>query len=391
MASELGDLLLTLTGRVRADRARHLTATVVLDASREAWTVRFVRGRMTIGEGATDDPDTIIRADLKTLIAINSGKETGVDAFLDGRVTVRGNLGLALRLESMFDPLSPRPADALEDRVVRVGKHAFSLMEGGSGETVMLLHGLGATKASFLPTARALSQRYRVIVPDLLGHGDSSKPRGPYDPEWYGRSVLELMDGLAIERALFVGNSMGGRISLELGIRHPDRVRALALLCPAMAFLKLRQMVPIVRFLRPELAVLPLRLPRPLIIRSMRSMFSKPDRLPRAWYEAGADEFIRVHRDVRARVALSASARGLYLDEPRGETGFWTRLRMLEKPSLFIWGARDVLVPSRFAHHVARAAPQTESIILDDCGHVPQFELPDQTHAHVIDFLERAA
>jgi pimeloyl-ACP methyl ester carboxylesterase len=184
---------------------------------------------------------------------------------------------------------------------------------------------------------------------------------------------------------------MGGRISIELGIRHADRVKALALLCPAMAFLKLRQFVPIVRFLRPELAVLPLRLPRPLIIRSIRSMFSKPDRLPRAWYEAGADEFIRIHRDVRARIALSASARGLYLDEPRGNNGFWSRLRALERPALFVWGERDVLVPSRFAHHVARAAPDTESIILEDCGHVPQFELPDQTHAHVLDFFERAA
>lgn len=391
MGSDLGDLLLALTGRVRRERARGLTATVVLDGGAGAWTVRFERGRMTVGSGAAERPDTLIRADERTLVAINSGRETGADAFLEGRVTVRGNLGLALRLESLFEPFAPRPPGALEDHVHRVGPHRVSVIEAGVGDPVLLLHGLGATKASFLTTARALAGRYRVIVPDLLGHGDTSKPRGPYDPPMFARFVVDVMDALGIDRALLVGNSMGGRIAIETALRHPDRVRALALLCPAMAFIKLRQLVPVVRYLRPELAAVPMPIPRGLLIRSMRRLFAVPDRLPRSWYEAGADEFLRIWRDVRARVALSAATRSLYLDEPRGPDGFWTRLGGLERPALFVWGERDPLVPVAFSRWVTRTHPEAESVILDDCGHVPQFELPAATHKHVLDFFSRAA
>lgn len=391
MAGDLGEVLLALTGRVRPERAGDLTATIVLHAGREAWTMRFDRGRMTVGAGAAERPDTVIASDAETLVAVNSGRTTGAEAFLDGRVAVRGNLGLALRLESLFEPLTPRPPGAIEDRRVQVGPHPVSLMEAGSGTPALLLHGLGATKASFLPTARALAPGHRVIAPDLLGHGDSAKPRGAYDPPMFARFVVDLMDALGIERSILVGNSMGGRVSIEVALRHPDRVHAVVLLCPAMAVLRGRQLVPLVRYLRPELAAIPVRPPRGLVVRSMRRLFAKPDRLPRSWYEAGADEFIRVFRDVRARVAVSSALRSLYLDEPLGRAGLWTRLARLERPALFLWGDRDVLVPAAHHRRVARAAPQAESEVLEDCGHVPQFELPGTTHGRVLDFLARTA
>lgn len=390
-SGDLGELLLALTRRVRPERAADLTARVVFRVGSEAWTVRFDRGRMTVGYGWADRPDTIVGAGAETLIAINSGLVSGLDAFLEGRVTVRGNLGLALRLESLFEPLVRRPEGALEDVTVRAGRNDVSVMTGGSGNAVVLLHGLGATKASFLTTARALVPHYRVVAPDLLGHGDSAKPRAPYDAEFFARSIVELMDALGVERAHLVGNSLGGRISIETALRHPDRVASLTLLCPAMALIRGRQAAPIVRFLRPELAAFPLRIPHRAVVRGMRHIFARPDRLPRAWYEAGADEFLRIFRDIRARIALAAALRNIYLDQPRGLSGFWSRLRGLEAPALFVWGDRDPLVPVSFSHHVQRVLPDAAQVVLEDCGHVPQYELPDQTHGHVLDFLDRIA
>jgi pimeloyl-ACP methyl ester carboxylesterase len=237
----------------------------------------------------------------------------------------------------------------------------------------------------------ALAKDHRVIAPDLLGHGDTAKPLARYDAPMFSRFVLSLMDSLGIERADLIGNSMGGRISLEVAMSRPDRVRSVTLLCPAVAFLKRRGFVPFVRALRPELGIVPHRLPHRLVVRSIRAMFSQPDRLPMSWYAAGADEFLRVFRTPSGRAALYASMRHIYLDEPAGEAGFWVRLERLERPSLFLWGDRDRLVPAAFDRHVRRVLPGATSTVLSDCGHVPQFEHPERTHALIRRFLATAA
>ena len=388
---ELGQLLLELTGRVRPERADGISAAVVLATPEERWTLRLSGGRLTVGLGGVDRPDAVISSDAATLVDINTGRLTGSEAFLDGRVTVRGNLGLALRLESMFTPPIPRPITAPEDRTVYANGLPVSILEAGRGDPVLLLHGLGATKTSFLPTLIDLSKDHRVIAPDLLGHGDTAKPLVRYDAPTFAKFVTSLMDALGIERADLIGNSMGGRISLEVAMTSPERVRSLTLLCPAVAFLKRRGAVPFVRALRPELGILPHRLPHRLVVRSIRQMFSQPDRLPASWYEAGADEFLRVFRTPRGRAALYASMRNIYLDEPMGERGFWVRLERMQLPSMFVWGARDRLVPAAFDRHVRRVLPSAASHVLDDCGHVPQFELPERTHSLIRSFLADAA
>ena len=103
----------------------------------------------------------------------------------------------------------------------------------------MLIHGLGATKASLFEVAAALAREgYRVHALDLPGFGGSSKYPAPYGPDYFVRIVGGVMDALGIDRAHFVGNSMGGRVAIEMGLAHPERVGALALLCPAVAFVK---------------------------------------------------------------------------------------------------------------------------------------------------------
>ena len=83
----------------------------------------------------------------------------------------------------------------------------------------MCLHGLGGTKASFLPTVAALADRYRVVAIDLPGFGESDKPIGaPYDADWFARSAFGAMDALGIGEAHVVGNSMGGRVAIEAGL-----------------------------------------------------------------------------------------------------------------------------------------------------------------------------
>lgn len=391
MSSDLGEILLELTGRVIPDRVRGLEASLVLQGPDETWTMWFARGRMTVGAGAPERPDTIVRADAETLVAIQSGAVSGLAAFLDGQISVRGNLNLALQAESLFEPIVRRPATAPVARTVVAGGREISIVEAGKGAPVVLLHGLGATKASFAPTLLALAPSYRVIAPDMLGHGDSAKPRVHYSPETYARFAIDLLDALEIDRAHLVGNSLGGRTALEVAMIAPDRVTGVSMLCPAVAFLRRRWLAPVFRRMRPELAFIPQPIPHRAVVAGIRSLFVSPERLRRTWYEAAADEFLRVWRNPAARYAMLDTLRHLLTDEPLGDRGFWTRLERLEKPAMFLWGDADPLVPASYADHVARALPSAKIDVLADCGHVPQFEHPAATHRHLKRFIASAA
>jgi pimeloyl-ACP methyl ester carboxylesterase len=173
-----------------------------------------------------------------------------------------------------------------------------------------------------------------------------------------------------------------------VGLVAPEAVDKLVLLCPSPAFRRFRELAPVVRMLPPDAVLAPMYLPHRAVVAIVRTFFADPDRLPGPWYDSAADEYVRVMRDYRHRRAFYAALREIYLDPPYGVDGFWDRLPALETPSLFVWGDRDWLVPSAFAEHVTRALPQAESVVLHDCGHVPQFERPDQTTALVRHFLD---
>jgi pimeloyl-ACP methyl ester carboxylesterase len=344
--------------------------------------------RARLIRGVPPHPVTTITTDRETLAALEGGA-SGLEAFLEGRLAVRGNLALSLRLDAMW------AADNAAKRHLKAGTAeaagvATSYLEAGPPEAppVVLLHGLGATNASFLPTFWSLAQKHRVIAPDLPGHGDSSKPIRPYHAGFFARWLAALLDALAIEKADLIGNSLGGRIALEAGYRHPDRLGRIVLLAPALAFLRHRQYVTLVRFLRPELAAVPLVVTHGRVVAGLRALFARPSRLRPEWYAAAADEFLRIFRQPRGRIAFFSALRQIYMDEPQGPRGVWARLPALGVPALFVWGDHDWLVPARFAAHVQRHLPGARSIVLRDCGHVPQYELPKRTNALIDEFLE---
>ena len=183
---------------------------------------------------------------------------------------------------------------------------------------------------------------------------------------------------------------MGGRIAIELALGDPERVETLSLLAPAVAFRRRRELVPLVRMLRPELAAIPHPLRQARVRESFWSMFARPERLDPAAAEIAADEFCRTYRSRSARIAFFAAARNIYLDQPHGERGFWTRLAALQPPALFVWGDSDRLVPAAFSRHVAEVVPSARQVTLPECGHVPQVELPEQTNGLIREQVESA-
>jgi pimeloyl-ACP methyl ester carboxylesterase len=332
-------------------------------------------------EDVAGDADATLTADEQTWERIASDVRGGMDAFRRRRLTVRHDLHLGVGFLAATSGMTEE--GRLRFGTVRTADHRISLLEAGTGAPVVAIHGLGATKASFLATVAALAPRFRVIALDLPGFGDSDKPVGaPYDARYFATAVVQLLDTLGLERAHVIGNSLGGRVALELGLRAPDRAERLALLAPSMAWRRKRPWAPALRLVRPELGVLP-HAPRPVVERVLDRF------MPEArtgWAAAGVDEFLRSFLTPRGRAAFYATARQIYLEEPEGEDGFWPRLRRLEVPALFVWGRRDTLVPLAFARHVSEAVPAAQHLELD-CGHVPQMERPRETHEAIERFF----
>ena len=299
--------------------------------------------------------------------ALRNGELSGIDAFTsagaDGHAATSTT---PIAFEGMFRLPGGRPP-LLRIRDVPVGRHRISTLTMGAGPDVLLLHGLGGTRASLLETAAALS-RATASTPSTC---PASAPRASrraarYNARWFADIMLGLMDELG-DRARARGRQLDGRPDRASRWRStaPERVGALGLLCPAVAWIK-RGFHPIVRLLRPEFGMLPHgfsrkhgglavleHVPRP---RSDRSRGRRPDgrrvppHLPLAGRALRVSRLAPATSTSRRRTAAAASTRAWPSCEP---------------PALFIWGSHDPLVPAAFGRHVRQWLPTAEQVTLE--------------------------
>ena len=327
------------------------------------------------------EPDATIRADAKSWDRIATDVRGGMEAFRRGKLRVRKNLHLGVGFLAATSGVTE--PGRLRFDAVETASGTISTVSAGTGPTVLCLHGLGGTKASFMPNVRGLADEYRVIAADLPGFGDSDKPiTAAYDAPYFARSVIDLMDALEIDRAHLIGNSMGGRVAIEVALTEPERVDKIVLLSPALAWLRDR---PWKFLLPPQLPKLGLLQPTPRAITEPLIRRFVPGG-EHGWAAAGVDEFLRAFLTPRGRAAFYCALRNIYVDEPHGEEGLWTRLAALSPDSMFVWGRQDTLVPISFMKHVERTLPAARHIELQ-CGHVPQIERPGETNEAIREFF----
>lgn len=372
-------------------RPNDLDARFRLQVGTVARDVVVSRGRCRVETTNGADPDAEIRVSPETWREMEAGRLSGIEAFASRKLVIRGSIDKSLHFEPLFERPEAGAVSYTLDEVQVRGASISTMVAGRAGAPPMvLIHGLGATKASYMTIVGDLARTYRVIALDLPGFGASSKPLGRYDAPWFSDYVTGLLDELEIERAFLVGNSMGGRVSMEIAMKAPERVRAIACLCPAAAF-TYRPGLLLARFLRPELSVLAGRLPRDRMREGMRNLFADPTCVEQDWYEAAIDDFLDVWKSPRARIAFFRALRNIYLDEPEGERGFWNRLSHMQMPSLFIYGKRDALITHHFGHKIREHLPRATVKVWNDCGHVPQIEFPERTTRALDRFFQEAA
>ena len=342
--------------------------------------MRCTEREAIVHEGATKRAaDVVFSSDEPTWLALRRGELAGSEAFRQRRLHVSGRLDLAIAFEGLFRLEDGRPPLLRVDDVALEGGERISTLTTGEGPDVVLVHGLGSTKSSFVDVAALLARDFRVHAIDLPGFGASSKPRLGL----LQRALVRRDRARDARRARHPARARRGQLA-----RRPRRdrarpapsrsaSRALALLGPAVAFPG-RSYPALVRLVRPEVALLPHAFTRGMIERRFHELFADPGSVHPNLAEMVVDEFRRTYASPGGRVAFLAALRQIYLDAPFGDGGFYPRLGELAAPSLFIWGAQDTVIRPALRHHVAQWLPHAEQVVLDDSGHVPQVERPER-------------
>ncbi|MEO0972949.1 MAG: alpha/beta fold hydrolase [Pseudomonadota bacterium] len=265
----------------------------------------------------------------------------------------------------------------LRNERVRVADHDVTLLRGGRGEPVLMLHGFGADRYHWPRMARHLSRHYEIAAPDLPGFGVSScLTQDRYGLHEQVARLVALLDALAWDRVHLVGNSMGGHLAAALARAHPQRVRSLALLDAAgvdpQASTEFNE----------ALAAgtnLLLADSRRDFRRLTAMMFVQPPFLPGRVLDYLGDQ-------ATARNGWNARVFDQYREsfEPLEQGP-----AMPDVPALVLWGQEDRVLPVEDAQVFARLLPQAEVVLLPQTGHLPMLERPREVATHCQRLFQR--
>ncbi len=276
----------------------------------------------------------------------------------------------------------------MDRSTIKVHGHEVSYRSGGSGPTVLLVHGMAGSSSAWLPILEDLGESVTYVAPDLPGHGRTAKPRGDYSLGAQAGFLRDLMAALGHERATVVGTSLGGGIAMQFAYQHPDRCERLVLVGSGglgeevMPLLRVLT-VPGVEYVMPVVF-------QPFITSAVESVagligklgFSPSPATEQMWrsYSSLSDS------DTRAAFVQTLRA----VVDLRGQ-----RVSAMDKlylaqdlPTLVIWGDDDPVIPVSHAYDAVAAMPGARLEIMAGCGHFPYAEEPRRFARLLLEFID---
>jgi len=243
-------------------------------------------------------------------------------------------------------------------------------------ETVLLVHGYGASSASYRPVMPRLAERYRVLAVDLPGFGLSDRRAGDYSPDALADVLAQVLDAKGVKRAHVIGHSWGSSVVLAFARRHPDRLDRLVI---ASGWIYDEQLLPLMRWARvPGVGeALYAAFYRQNVGERMYLNFHDPSFVT----EQVVDEVERSMAEPGSVACALAAARGMRFAEREAEYA------KIEAPTLVLWGREDRVARVRFGERLARELPRARLVVLARCGHIPMWECTGETTQALLEFL----
>jgi pimeloyl-ACP methyl ester carboxylesterase len=283
------------------------------------------------------------------------------------------------------------PRRALEQPQVRrltLHGHRIAYRQAGSGPALVLIHGITSSSATWQRVIPYLARRFTVIAPDLIGHGDSDKPRGDYSLGAHASGIRDLMLVLGHERASIVGHSLGGGIAMQFAYQFPERCERLALVDTGglgrdVNVLLRAATLPGAEFVLPLLAATRLLDAGRLAGRLLGALGLRA--------RTDIEEIARGHAtlsDAGARAAFVHTLRAVV--EPGGQrVNASNRLYLSAHiPFLLVWGEHDSVIPIEHGRATHERVPGSRLEVFTSSGHFPQLDEPHRFIDVLVDFVE---
>jgi pimeloyl-ACP methyl ester carboxylesterase len=257
----------------------------------------------------------------------------------------------------------------------------------GSGPTVVLIHGMINSSRHWQAVAERLASDYRVVAPDLIGHGDSATPRGDHSLGAHAAGIRDLLTTIGVERATIVGHSLGGGVAMQFFYQFPQRTERLVLISSGGLG---REVSPLLRG-----AALPGASPL-LRLAAQRRLVDAIDAAAGRLRARGNSRGVYLEAVARALRPLGdAGSRRAFLQTLRAVIDFHgqhvsavDRLYLLgEMKTLIVWGERDRTIPLEHGRAAAEAIPHCRFETLPRAAHFPHLEDTDGLATVLADFL----
>jgi len=247
--------------------------------------------------------------------------------------------------------------------------------EAGSGPNVILLHGLGGDRGAWAMTVPVLEAKYHVYVPDQIGFGQSDKPMLNYRVGTLVDFLNAFCRKLGIAKATLVGNSLGGWVTLDFALAHPDKIDRLVLVDSAGYSPKRIGAPPLTHQLLDGL--------NPSTIAGEQQLMGIVFHNPSFSSEQFAERALAAHMRKNDGYTIDRFIDSIL----RNEDIVDGKLGGIKAPTLIVWGREDALVPLANGKAMAEDIAGAQSVILDGCGHVPQVECAAAFNAALTKFL----
>jgi pimeloyl-ACP methyl ester carboxylesterase len=272
---------------------------------------------------------------------------------------------------------------AVELRHIEIHGHRVGYRSAGSGPVIVLIHGMAGSSTTWQSVIPALAERFTVVAPDLVGHGESEKPRGDYSLGAFASGVRDLLLALGHERATLVGQSLGGGVAMQFAYQFPERCERLVLVSSGGLGDEVNLLLRLLTLPGAEL-VLPLACTRWVHGAGERvagwlagvGLHAGPH-LAEIWESYGS------LADGDTRTAFLRTLRSV-IDVAGQRVSAADRLYLAAAvPTLIIWGDRDHIIPVAQSHATHLAIPGSRLEVFGGAGHFPHCEQPD----HFVDVL----
>lgn len=279
----------------------------------------------------------------------------------------------------------------LNDEVRRSADGSFIQLSDGithyelggteTGKPVVLIHGFSVPYFIYDPTFEFLTQSgFRVLRYDLFGRGFSDRPNTKYDLNLFVRQLTDLLDALGITQPVsLIGLSMGGPIAAAFAVRAPQRVEKLVFIGPSGA--KPIAFSPVLKVVQmPVIAEIILALAsNERLLKWAASDFYDPE-----WVQHFQSKYTVQMQYKGFKCAILSTVRsdmlGSFLE-------IYCELGKMNRDILLLWGRNDTTVPFEHSEALRAALPQVQFHVIENCGHIPHYEKPEEVNPILLKFL----